>query len=203
MNPPFGKASQASEKYLTRHYLDNWKDMYACFIERAIQLAPQSGRIGAITSSLFLYSKQLKQLRHELITLPLLETLVELGSGVLDTATVDTALSILARHTSRSALFADATSQTDKEEYLQSVNLDNPTGMVPVAFRTFLNLANSPLCYHVQQPLLHSGRIIELLSQTSLRSWLGTIRLMMDRTVSPPTCRGAAGRSSKSMGVVR
>ncbi len=154
MNPPFGKSTARSDKYIEMRYADSWKDAYACFIERALSAVVTGGKVGAITSSLFLYTKQLKQLRHELLTIPLLEILVELGSGVLDTATVDTAMSVLSRHHGHSALFCDLTSVSEKHELLTSVSLTGDSRFHQIPLSTFLSLPNWPLCYHVHPWLL-------------------------------------------------
>src|SRR5690606_26562931 len=67
MNPPFGKASRAADKYIRQTYPENWKDIYASFIERGWGYQNAQGRLGAITSSLFLYSKQLREFRQRLL----------------------------------------------------------------------------------------------------------------------------------------
>jgi hypothetical protein len=94
MNPPFGKGSTHSDKFLRKAYPDNWKDLYAAFFERAMSLAPK-GMVGAITSSQFLYTKQLRQLRSSFVTQGALSVFIKLGHGVLDGAAVDTGLSVL------------------------------------------------------------------------------------------------------------
>ena len=95
MNPPFGKPSTPSLKAIRTAYPDNWKDVYAAFVERTMQLAPL-GMTGAITSSQFLYTKQMRQLRQEFISTRALRVFIKLGHEVLDGAAVDTGLSILA-----------------------------------------------------------------------------------------------------------
>ena len=94
MNPPFGKGSTLSDNFLRKTYPDNWKDLYASFFERAISLV-DAGFVGAITSSQFLYTKQLNHLREILVQRGALTHFVKLGLGVLDGAAVDTGLSIL------------------------------------------------------------------------------------------------------------
>ena len=63
MNPPFGKGAETTETSRRDNYPKNWKDIYASFIERALWVIERKGFIGCITSSQFLYTKQLLGLR--------------------------------------------------------------------------------------------------------------------------------------------
>ena len=63
MNPPFGKGSLRSDDYIRGAYSDNWKDLYAAFLERSITQLAVDGLTGCISSSLFMYTKQLRALR--------------------------------------------------------------------------------------------------------------------------------------------
>ena len=119
MNPPFGKTSSGAASYIKQTYKDNWKDLYAVFIERCLGLVSQGGMLGAITSSLFLYTKQLRVLRRTLIEQQLVQLLIELGLGVLDSATVETALTVLSSFPTPICGFMDLTDPRDAQrDYL-------------------------------------------------------------------------------------
>ena len=72
------------------------------------------GLVGSITSSLFLYTKQLKNLRQTLISQELLQFLIELGGNVLDSATVDTAITVVTNHHVKPTCFLDLTEEVEK-----------------------------------------------------------------------------------------
>src|SRR5258708_12262773 len=118
LNPPFGKTYLGGGFYIKQAYKDNWKDLYAVFIERCLRLLSQGGMLGAITSSQFLYTKQLRVLRHTLIEQQLVRLLMELGLGVLDSATVETALTVLSNFHTPICGFLDLTEIANKGEAL-------------------------------------------------------------------------------------
>ena len=154
MNPPFGKTTRICEQYLRRSFPESWKELYACFAERAHSIFDGQGTLGAITSSLFLYSKQLRSYRLALIEDPMLEVLVDLGGGVLDAATVDTALTIQRRHSAATASFLDLTKAQDKgRELLVATQQEQPRYVVRT-LSSFRLLRNWPLCYYLPPSLL-------------------------------------------------
>lgn len=152
MNPPFGKPSVKSLGLLKRLFQDDWKDLYAAFFSRVLQLCTDIGMVGAITSVLYLYSKQLRSLRKRIIEYKNLRFLVELGGGVLDSATVETALTILSRRQSMFAGFIDLIKYKDRgKELLQKIQSND---VVYRDLELFKRLHNWPLCYHVDLPKL-------------------------------------------------
>jgi len=164
MNPPFGKATRGGEKRLRSSYPESWKELYACFAERAHGVLGRQGVLGAITSSLFLYSKRLRAYRRTLIECPLLDTLVDLGSGVLDSATVDTALTIQRRRKDPTALFLDLTQADDKGQRLISAVAPGSSGFTVRDLTVFLLLPNWPLCHYVHPRMMalwKSGQRLE------------------------------------------
>lgn len=86
MNPPFGEPAAGSVEYINRQYPNAFIDLLASFVERTIGLCP-TGRIGALTSRACLYTKTLSEWRRHSF-LPAIETVVDLGGGVLDGAMV-------------------------------------------------------------------------------------------------------------------
>ena len=165
MNPPFGKVTRESDRFVRSSYPDNWKDIYACFLERSSGVVMRRARIGAITSSLFLYSKQLRKLRSNLLERRLLDQLVELGAGVLDTAAVDTALTVQNTECGYdSGLFLDLTQIEDKgEKLIDAVQYNEPL-FKSISLSAFKHIFNNPICYHLHPTLLdlwHSGHTLE------------------------------------------
>lgn len=152
MNPPFGKGSKNTLAYFEENYPDNWKDIYAIFFERSEDLLNSGGTVGAITSLLYLYSKQLRVLRKNFIKRKKIKFLVELGGGVLDSATVDTVLTVLNSNEQPKTLFLDLTdSQEKNDDLLDAINFGKFSKQ---SLDRFENIFNSPLCYHLSQEKL-------------------------------------------------
>lgn len=96
MNPPFGKPSKPSKKYIDDNYPRTKNDVYAAFVERGLELLKEGGYLGAITSRTGFFLTSFQKWREEI----LLEetdiiTFADLGHGVLDTAMVETAAYVL------------------------------------------------------------------------------------------------------------
>jgi len=147
MNPPFGKLPPRAEKYARREYRDTWKDAYACFIDRARELAPR-GFIGAVTSSLFLYTKQLRGLRERWAYNEDLRILVELGPSVLDGATVDIALTVTAPASSGWTRCLDLVDDENKGATLESA-ARNPEAFMFRKVATYRSIDGFPFAYHL------------------------------------------------------
>ena len=94
MNPPFGKQSKRFEATSKKAYPDTWKEIYSSFFERAKQISLRNGYLGGITSSQFLYTKQMIGLRELWLQDDSLDIFIQLGHGVLDDAMVETGLSV-------------------------------------------------------------------------------------------------------------
>jgi hypothetical protein len=108
MNPPYGDTTAPAKDYLRDVYPNTANDIYASFIERAIDFIQSKGYIGALTSRSFLFLTTFKNLRREIILKQRsIVTLAELGLGILDDATVRTAAYVI---------------QVDRS---QALNLDN------------------------------------------------------------------------------
>ena len=159
MNPPFGKGAETTETSRRDNYPKNWKDIYASFIERALWVIERKGFIGCITSSQFLYTKQLLGLRLSILERKALHCFIELGHGVLDGATVETALSIL--HPSHkkdehvTTLYMDLKNhEIDKKgEVLFHSSIDLNT-FHPHILRTFEKISTIPFSFHSDPGIL-------------------------------------------------
>lgn len=92
MNPPFGAITAAAKQTLWRGYARSKDDVYGAFVERGLELTPQGGMVGAITSRTGFFLSGFKNWReHVLDKDGRLCVLADLGAGVLDSAMVETA----------------------------------------------------------------------------------------------------------------
>jgi len=154
INPPFGKGSQKSDEYIRLTYPDNWKDLYAAFLERSITHFALNGLTGCISSSLFMYTKQLRALRAMWVEKRSLFCLVELGPEVLDTAAVETALTVTTSVPVTLTLFSDLTSHSDKSIAIKLAQKLDSQLVVFHKLSRFRNLFAYPFCYHMSDEKL-------------------------------------------------
>lgn len=98
MNPPFGDPSKPSQQYLEDQFSRTKNDLYSAFVERGIGLLGIQGRLGAITSRTGFFLVSFQKWREEVLsTSSVLRVFADLGTGVLDTALVETAAYCLER----------------------------------------------------------------------------------------------------------
>ena len=92
MNPPYGEFIPAVKKFIDAAYPLTKNDIYAAFIDRGTQLLRPTGYLGAIVSRTFVNLSSFEKLRtHILLKRNPLVTMLDLGFGILDGATVETA----------------------------------------------------------------------------------------------------------------
>ncbi|GAB1471749.1 BREX-1 system adenine-specific DNA-methyltransferase PglX [Chloroflexota bacterium] len=152
MNPPFGKPTGHTLPYLKDKYPDDWKDIYAAFIRRMLSLNNDYGSVGAITSLLYLYSKQLRELRKNIVSGKSLFALIELGSGVLDDAAVETALSVYTKRKNDLSVYLDLFNSPEKESLL--LDACNSFDFQIKDLNIFKMIYGWPLCLHMERYLL-------------------------------------------------
>ena len=98
MNPPFGAITSKAKAALWKAYSRSKDDVYGAFVERGLELAPQGGMLGAITSRTGFFLSGFKNWReHVLHKDAHLRVFADLGAGVLDSAMVETAAYCLER----------------------------------------------------------------------------------------------------------
>ncbi|MDP9363899.1 MAG: BREX-1 system adenine-specific DNA-methyltransferase PglX [Chloroflexota bacterium] len=98
MNPPFGDATEAARTYVAGAYPRTKHDLYAAFVERALSMVRRGGHAGAITSRMGFFTKSFQRWRKEILFGDArLGAVADLGPGVLDAATVETAAYTLER----------------------------------------------------------------------------------------------------------
>jgi hypothetical protein len=100
MNPPFGAGSTRAKQAFEKGYPRTKNDVYAAFVERAIELLSAGGRVGAITSRTGFFLSSFQRWREEVLlqTAPPV-VFADLGAGVLDSAMVETAAYCLQKRT--------------------------------------------------------------------------------------------------------
>lgn len=96
MNPPYGAFVPKVKDFVRVAYPLTYNDIYAAFIDRATQLVEPEGYVGALVSSTFVNLKTFEKLRTEILLKrnPLI-VMLDLGFGILDDATVETAAVVL------------------------------------------------------------------------------------------------------------
>jgi hypothetical protein len=96
MNPPYGAFVPKVKEFVRSAYPLTYNDIYAAFIDRATQLVEAEGYVGALVSSTFVNLKSFAKLRTEvLLRRNPLVIMLDLGFGILDDATVETAAIVL------------------------------------------------------------------------------------------------------------
>ena len=151
MNPPFGKQSKRYEPTAKKCYPLTWKDLYSTFFERAKCLLEANGYFGAITSSQFLYTKQMIGLRKLWLEDNSLDYFVQLGHGVLDDAMVETGLSIGENESADvNTRYIDLREEPNKEEALPH----HITSPQIVQLDVFSKIDNLPFSLDSRQDIL-------------------------------------------------
>ena len=96
MNPPYGAFVPRVRDFVKAAYPYTSNDIYAAFIDRATQLTDSEGYVGALVSSTFVNLRSFERLRKEvLLKRNALVTMLDLGFGILDDATVEAAAIVL------------------------------------------------------------------------------------------------------------
>jgi hypothetical protein len=161
MNPPFGLVSHSAKSFVFAAYPASKNDLLSAFVERAIAMLENRGRVGAITSRTGFFLSSFMEWRAQVLlknTVPFV--FADLGAGVLDSAMVETAAYCLEkRHQARqSSLFLRLLRREAKPEALVEVIAQLSQGPVStdvfcVPTDAFISLPGAPFAYWI------SGRI--------------------------------------------
>jgi predicted RNA methylase len=100
MNPPFGRITENAEKFIQSAFARSYYDIYACFVERLVGMLDDGGTLGCITSKTFFATSRLSSFRRWLLMDARLVRCADMGQGVLDNATVETAAYVISNTTS-------------------------------------------------------------------------------------------------------
>lgn len=102
-NPPYLDARDYSgelKEYIRRHYPRSKRNIYAVFIERALDWLVPGGRAGLVTPQTFMFITMFSELREHILARSAIESLIHMGLGAFSDATVDTAAFVLRAATS-------------------------------------------------------------------------------------------------------
>lgn len=114
MNPPFGAGASSTKSYLNSRYSSSKSDLYAMFVDRALEITP-SGMVGAITNRTGFFLDTLTDWRTTLLTgsRPL-HTYADLGDRVLDALVEAAAYTIQSPHGTSPTVFFRLLNSDDK-----------------------------------------------------------------------------------------
>jgi hypothetical protein len=143
MNPPFGKSTGSINQYLRDTYPNSYYDLYASFVDRAIGLTKNAGYVGCITSKTFFSTSRLLSFRRRLLNQAGLYVCIDLGQGVLDNATVETAAYVLGpENVEDEVAFIDIKEKLDKQCALNGAIKNDKTGVYLVNREVLSNFPN-------------------------------------------------------------
>lgn len=151
MNPPFGAGSTRAKKEFEKAYPRTKNDVYAAFVERAIELLCSRGRVGAITSRTGFFLASFQRWREDVLLKEAPPIVVaDLGYGVMDSALVSAAAYCLEKAApgdyARKAVFLKAVDVLDKESLLRTGHHTSGISF-EIYTESFLSLPRSPFAY--------------------------------------------------------
>lgn len=191
MNPPFGNYPKKLEKEYKKIYREGWIDLYACFFIRVNELLNVNGYCGSISSRTYLYLRRMKKLRSQILLnnfIPIL--LVDLGSGVLDSAAVETCVSVFNNnHNNGNSIFLDLKSSNSKAVKLYHiVNTINNKNEVFNLLNTYICkcekfnfLPDCVFAYDIDYSLLNLYVSLPTLENMHVKAYAGLTTLDNDR----------------------
>ena len=155
MNPPFGESSGSAKKYVDTNYPTTKSDLLAAFVDRGVALSKnQGGLLGAITSRTCFFLSSFATWRESLTSETPIFCTADLGYGVLDSATVETAAYCISTRSSSVSTsdFIRLIDVDNREESLQSSINDMQSGSCPSTLYSlsapdFQELPGSPFAY--------------------------------------------------------
>jgi hypothetical protein len=98
-NPPYLDSRDMNEQlkvFLERHYSNSKRNLYSAFVERALELLDENGRLGILTGQTFMFISSFEQFRKDILQGHVIETLAQFDYGLFK-ARVDTAAFVLRR----------------------------------------------------------------------------------------------------------
>lgn len=102
-NPPYLSARNLDAKVVRKlkdRFPSGWRDHYACFMLRSMELLRPGGRLGVLTMHSFMFTGAFERLRRELATQANVQTIAHFGPGLFDIGnpgTLQTAALVLRR----------------------------------------------------------------------------------------------------------
>ncbi len=157
MNPPFGAPSEKSLNYIQENYPLSKNDLYASFVENAIEITGR-GFIGTITSRTGFFLSLLEKWRKELVFTHAPPTIfADLGGGVLE-AMVETAAYCLSKSKMPEMIFFRQLHEENKNSSLHNsiskLKVASPDKNTFIAsLRSIEIIPGAPLAYWVNDKI--------------------------------------------------
>jgi hypothetical protein len=86
-NPPYLSSRNLVPDVVSRmkrRFPASWRDQYACFIERGIEMLNESGRLGVLVMQSFMFTAGFEKLREQLSDTAAVEGIAHFGPGLFD-----------------------------------------------------------------------------------------------------------------------
>ena len=86
-NPPYVSSRNLSAGHVGRmkkRFPAAWRDLYACFIERSLELTREGGRVGILAMQSFLFTGAYQKHRSRIFEMAAVESLAHFGPGLFD-----------------------------------------------------------------------------------------------------------------------
>ena len=151
MNPPFGEMTTKARPFLLKSYPKSAVDIYCSFIERSKGVLSSGGFTGIICPRSFLYYIDFKQFREQIIFSEYkLFLSVELGFGVLDTATVRTTINVFRNESSNylhDPVYAANLSGSLKKEVELLTSCSKSKQLIARNLSEFIEIPGSPVLF--------------------------------------------------------
>lgn len=192
MNPPFGDYPKKLEDMYKKYYSLGWIDLYACFLIRTSELLWLNGFCGCITSRTFLHLSRLKKLRNDFMLKKFaIRFMVDLGAGILDTAAVETCMSVFLNNKSNGSIFIDLKLIECQSSKLISLTKELNISGIDINLRDvylhktidFNSLPDSVFAYHVENMFLRLFNEMPSLNELSFRAYPGLTTLNNERFI--------------------
>jgi len=160
MNPPFGESSKRAKQWIWDNYPETKNDLLASFCERGMELLVPNGKLGEISSRVAFFLKSFELWRKLVFKSNTFETLIDLGSKVLDDAMVEAACYVIAKAqsnaSSNSTVFRLVTSADKSTELIDLINNTTHDCKYSVEPDHASSLPNSPFIYWVSKTTIEA-----------------------------------------------
>ena len=151
MNPPYGLSIPSAEAYLKFANPDGWTDLYAAFFYRALELLKDHGYVGSLTSSQFFTTRKQRALRQFMIRESRPISIIDLGSGVLHGAAVNTAMTVMTkRRSTGKTVYIDLTKAVPSDRATVLIRSIAST-MPGVDLSDFAKIDGCPFAFHASE----------------------------------------------------
>jgi hypothetical protein len=153
-NPPFGESTDAANDFLKRFYPTSHGDLATCFIEAGCLLLHTNGLLGTITTrTIFLLAQSSKFRSTVLDGGRRMRIVADLGYGVLDGATVETAAYVVSATSVDEGTWIRLVKEADKAELLRNPPTELTYRVRPRIFQYFPKV---PFSYWVPAGILQA-----------------------------------------------